>query len=301
MTVDTAARQPLLLTRIADAREWISRERQAGRRIGLVPTMGALHAGHGSLARRARAECDRVVATVFVNPTQFGPQEDFQKYPRTLEADLAMLGEIGVDMVFAPNADEMYRGTATHALAASASGAAATAVLPARVAAPLEGECRPGHFAGVATVVLKLFHIVAADVAYFGAKDYQQTLVLRRMVEDLDVPIRIEVCPTIREADGLAMSSRNRYLSPEERSRALSLSRGLAAAERAFAAGERAAAALEQLARDELEAAGVGPIDYVALADPETLERPERAGHRAILLIAARVGGTRLIDNRMLE
>ena len=302
MAVETAARQPLLLTRIADAREWVSRERRAGCRIGLVPTMGALHAGHGSLAARARSECDRVVATVFVNPTQFAPHEDFQRYPRTLAADLTLLGGIGVDMVFAPDAGEMYRGGATHAgTGAGASGVAATSVIPATVAATLEGECRPGHFAGVATVVLKLFHIVPADVAYFGAKDYQQTLVLRRMVEDLDVPIRIEVCPTIRESDGLAMSSRNRYLSPEERERALSLSRGLAAAERAFAAGERSAAVLEQLARRELELAGAGPIDYVALADPETLDRPQRAGDRAVLLIAARVGGTRLIDNRMLQ
>jgi pantoate--beta-alanine ligase len=148
---------------------------------------------------------------------------------------------------------------------------------------------------------MKLFQIVAADIAYFGAKDYQQTLVLRRMVEDLDVPVQIVVCPTVREPDGLAMSSRNRYLSPEERVRALSLSRGLAAAERAFAAGERSAAILERIARAELEAAGAGPIDYVALADPETLDRPDRAGDRAVLLIAARVGGTRLIDNRMLE
>lgn len=291
MAVETAAAaQPLVVTRIADARAWVERERRAGRTVGLVPTMGALHAGHASLAERARRECDRVVATVFVNPTQFGPHEDFQRYPRTFAADVALLAAIGVDMVFAPEADEMYR-----------SSTAATSVLPAGVAAMLEGECRPGHFAGVATVVLKLFHIVPADTAYFGAKDYQQTLVVRRMVADLDMPIRIEVCPTIREPDGLALSSRNRYLSSEERGRALGLSRGLAAAQRAFTQGERVAATLERLARAELESAGVGPIDYVALADPETLDRPEQAGDRAVLLIAARVGGTRLIDNRILE
>jgi pantoate--beta-alanine ligase len=284
------------VARIADARQWVTRERNAGQRIGLVPTMGALHAGHASLAERARRECDRVVATVFVNPTQFGPSEDFQRYPRTLAADVALLGEIGVDMVFAPEAGEMYRGTAPDVRASDT-----TTVLPSRVAATLEGVCRPGHFAGVATVVLKLFHIVPADVAYFGAKDYQQTLVVRRMVEELDMPIRIEVCPTVRESDGLAMSSRNRYLSADERARALGLSRGLAAAQRAFTAGERSAAELERLARAELEAAAVGPIDYVAAADPETLDRPERTGPRAVLLIAARVGGTRLIDNRMLE
>jgi pantoate--beta-alanine ligase len=306
MTDEKTASRPLLLTRIADARAWVARERHAGRRIGLVPTMGALHAGHGSLAERARLECDRVVATVFVNPTQFGPHEDFQRYPRTLAADLDLLGQIGVDMVFAPDANEMYRGSAAQPSSSVFAGAAAvgpvaTTVLPSRVAATLEGECRPGHFVGVATVVMKLFQIVAADIAYFGAKDYQQTLVLRRMVEDLDVPVQIVVCPTVREPDGLAMSSRNRYLSPEERVRALSLSRGLAAAERAFAAGERSAAILERIARAELEAAGAGPIDYVALADPETLDRPDRAGDRAVLLIAARVGGTRLIDNRMLE
>jgi pantoate--beta-alanine ligase len=219
---------------------------------------------------------------------------------------LYLLGQIGVDMVFAPDANEMYRGSAAQPSSSVFAGAAAvgpvaTTVLPSRVAATLEGECRPGHFVGVATVVMKLFQIVAADIAYFGAKDYQQTLVLRRMVEDLDVPVQIVVCPTVREPDGLAMSSRNRYLSPEERVRALSLSRGLAAAERAFAAGERSAAILERIARAELEAAGAGPIDYVALADPETLDRPDRAGDRAVLLIAARVGGTRLIDNRMLE
>jgi pantoate--beta-alanine ligase len=251
--------------------------------------MGALHAGHASLVSAARVECDVVVATIFVNPTQFGPHEDFQKYPRTLAADLEVLRDAGADLVFVPEADEIYRPGSS------------TSVDPPRVALPLEGECRPGHFRGVATVVLKLFLILPADVAYFGAKDYQQTLVVRHMVADLNVPIRVCVCPTVRETDGLALSSRNRYLTADERRQSLALSRGLRAAEALFRAGQREARVLEERIRDELSSAGIARIDYAAVADPDSLDRLARVGERAVALIAAHVGTTRLIDNLMLE
>ena len=193
---------PKPVTTVAQLREQLRTARRAGRKIGLVPTMGALHEGHLSLVRAAKAECDYTVVSIYVNPSQFGPNEDFAKYPRTLEADLALLAGCGADLVFAPGNDEVYR--AGHA----------TWVEVGPVAEPLEGVFRPGHFRGVATVVLKLLNMVQPDAAYFGQKDYQQALVIRRMVADLDLPVAIRVCPTVREPDGLAMSSRNRYLSP---------------------------------------------------------------------------------------
>lgn len=262
--------------------------RANGRTIGLVPTMGALHEGHLSLAAAAQRDGHATIVTVFVNPTQFAPHEDFGKYPRTLEADVALCGKQGVDLVFAPSKDEMYpAGFSTY-------------VEPPAVAQPLEGHCRPGHFRGVCTVVLKLFNKIPADVSYFGHKDYQQSLVIRHMVRDLDVPMRVVVCPTIREPDGLAMSSRNRYLSPEERRQALALSRALEVAASQVKRGERNAATLRALMRNELQLAGIERIDYVAVADPESLAELAVVQKEAIALIACHVGTTRLIDNRRL-
>jgi len=263
--------------------------RRAGRRIGLVPTMGALHEGHLSLVRAARERADVVVATIFVNPTQFGPSEDLGKYPRTLEADLRALANNGCDWVFVPQPSEMYpQGFSTF-------------VEPPSVASPLEGVCRPGHFRGVATVVLKLLEIVPADVACFGQKDYQQALVIRRMAEDLNLPVEIVTCPIVREPDGLAMSSRNRYLSPGERGQGLALSRALKEADRLVRAGERSARAIEAVMRNILADSGIDRIDYATVADAETLSEIARIDGRAVALIACYVGATRLIDNQILD
>jgi pantoate--beta-alanine ligase len=251
--------------------------------------MGALHAGHLSLVEAARRECGFTVVTIFVNPTQFGPNEDLQRYPRTLDADLAALATAGADLVFAPPADEIYRPGFT------------TFVDVGRIAEPWEGEFRPGHFRGVATVVLKLFQLIPADFAYFGRKDYQQALVIRRMVADLDVPLTIRVEPIVREPDGLAMSSRNRYLSAEERQRALSISQALQLADQRARGGERSGPALAALVREHLLRAGQMRIDYVAVADPETLEPVETLAGEAVIAVAAWVGKTRLIDNRTIS
>jgi pantoate--beta-alanine ligase len=263
--------------------------REAGKSIGLVPTMGALHEGHLSLVRRARSDCDAVIATIFVNPAQFGPQEDFSRYPRTLERDLELLAAENCDLVFVPAQDAIYPpGFSTY-------------VEPPAVAAPLEGKSRPGHFRGVATVVLKLFNLVPAEIAYFGQKDYQQSLVIRHMVRDLNLPIKISVCPIVREADGLALSSRNRYLSPAERQQALALSWSLKLAEERFRAGQRDAAAIASAMRHELTAAGIERIDYATLADAQTLAELNRLDRPAVALVACFVGTTRLIDNCLLD
>jgi pantoate--beta-alanine ligase len=262
--------------------------RSAGREVSLVPTMGALHAGHLSMVRAASSRNRVVVATIFVNPTQFGPQEDFDKYPRTLESDLQALSAAGCDFVFLPSREAMYPPGCT------------TTVEPPEVAKPLEGVCRPGHFRGVATVVLKLFGIVPANSAYFGQKDYQQALVIRRMVEDLNLPIEIVTCPTVREPDGLALSSRNRYLSPAQRQQALALSQCLDLAERLVKEGQRDAAAVMGQMRSVLLAAGIERIDYATIADPQTLAEQSRIVLPAAALVAAFVGTTRLIDNRIL-
>jgi pantoate--beta-alanine ligase len=269
----------------AEMRQVVRAWRAEGKKVGLVPTMGALHEGHLSLVEAARKQCDAVVVSIFVNPTQFGPSEDLAKYPRTLEADLALLAPVGVECVFAPSVEAMY------------PAGYSTFVEPPQVAVPLEGHCRPGHFRGVATIVLKLFEIVPADVAFFGQKDYQQSLVVRRMARDLDVPIEIEVCATIREPDGLALSSRNRYLSPAERRQALALSRALRAASDEMARGERSASVLRAMMRDILHGAGIERIDYVAIADPETLDEIATLKRPALALLACHVGTTRLIDN----
>ena len=263
----------------------VSAARAAGRRVGFVPTMGALHAGHVSLVERAAQECDDVAVSIFVNPTQFGPGEDFARYPRTLDADLALLAPHGVRWVYAPEAAAVYPPDD------------ATRIVVDGPALGFEGAIRPGHFSGVATVVCRLFLAVPADVAYFGAKDWQQTLVVKRMARDLGLPVEIVVCPTVREADGLAMSSRNAYLSPAERPRAAALFASLAQAAEAWARGVDVAA-IEAAMRAPLVAAGVA-IDYATVVDAESLQAP-RAGQPAVALVAGRLGTTRLIDNREL-
>lgn len=263
--------------------------RREGLRIGLVPTMGALHEGHLSLVKRSQQECDITAVTIFVNPTQFGPQEDFAKYPRTLEADYQALRQFETDLVFVPRQEDLYpKGYSTY-------------VLPPAVAQGLEGEHRAGHFRGVVTVVMKLFHILPATVAYLGQKDYQQLAVIRSMVEDLNVPIRIQGCETLREADGLAMSSRNRYLTAEQRQTALALWKALNAAKQMVEADVREVAQLEAAMEGLLREAGIDRIDYARVADQETLEPMEIVDRAAIALVAAHVGNTRLIDNLCLD
>lgn len=250
--------------------------------------MGALHAGHLSLIEASRRECDFTVVTIFVNPTQFGPNEDFQRYPRTLESDLAAIRSVGADLVFAPALSDMYGPR--HATFIEMHG-------PAE---PLEGQFRPDHFRGVATIVLKLFNLATADRAYFGQKDYQQTLVVRRMVADLDLPIDVRVCPIVREPDGLAMSSRNVYLGPAEREHALALSRSLRRAEELFLSGEREAESILAAMRSVYESAPLVRLEYLVVADPETLLPLDRINDRAVVAVAAFVGKTRLIDNYLL-
>jgi len=269
----------------AETYAFVDRMRTDGKRIGLIPTMGALHEGHLSLVRLAKKNCDVAIATIFVNPTQFGPNEDFQKYPRTLEQDLDALRNCGCDLVFTPTNDQMY--PAGHS----------TYVEPPNVASKWEGQIRPGHFRGVTTIVLKLFQIIPAHVGYFGRKDYQQVAVIRAMVRDLNVPIVIEACETVREPDGLAMSSRNRYLSAEDRRRALGLSRALGSAQKLIENGCTSGSQIEQCMRDALLAAPVDSIDYAAIVHPETLEPVESILSPVVGMIAARVGTTRLIDN----
>ena len=277
-----------VFTSVSPMQEETLRWRQRGQRIGLVPTMGALHEGHLSLVQAARERSKIVVATIFVNPTQFGPGEDLAKYPRTLNADLVALSSAGCDAVFVPSADEMY------------AAGSSTFVEPPAVSQPLEGVHRPGHFRGVATIVLKLLNVIPADVACFGQKDYQQAQVIRRMVADLNLPVEIVVCPIIREPDGLAMSSRNRYLSPAQRQQAVALARALDEAERLVAGGEANSEPILAAMGNKLRSAGIDRIDYVALADPDTLAPVARIERRAVALIACHVGNTRLIDNRLL-
>jgi pantoate--beta-alanine ligase len=250
--------------------------------------MGALHRGHLALVEASTSECDFTVVTVFVNPIQFQPGEDYQRYPRDLRCDQAALSEFRVDCVFAPSQDEMY------------PPGYSTFVDPPEVARPLEGACRPGHFRGVTTIVLKLFHLVPADVAYFGHKDYQQSLVVRRMVEDLDLPLTIRVCPTVRDPDGLAISSRNVYLTPTEREQAIALPRALALAADWVRQGERDAQSISAAMRQELAAVGIRKIDYVALVHPETFAEVRAVNQATIAAVAAHVGSTRLIDNRLI-
>ena len=277
-----------ILKTIAEAQSACARLRGEGRILGLVPTMGALHEGHLSLVRAARAVSDVVVVSIFVNPTQFGPNEDFSKYPRTFEADCAMLERAGVDLIFAPTVDEMY------------PAGASTFVVVEGVSDRLDGASRPGHFRGVTTVVSKLFHIIGPHTAFFGQKDAAQVAVLRKMVRDLNFPLQIVVCPIVREADGLALSSRNRYLSKTERGEALVLHRALKAVEDATVSGEKSAQRLVEIARAVFaEEPGVR-VDYISVVDPDTLEDVADVRDGALVAVAAFVGSTRLIDNILL-
>jgi len=263
--------------------------RRGGESVGLVPTMGALHEGHLSLIRAAKARCRKAAVTIFVNPTQFGPKEDFAAYPRPVEDDLAACRSAGVDLVFAPTMEAMYPGERL------------TAIHVAKMTDVLCGPFRPGHFDGVVTVVAKLFHILPADFAFFGEKDYQQLVVIRRMVRELDFPIEIIPCPTVREPSGLAMSSRNAYLSEEERRRAESLSRVLLTARDRVLGGERDAERLLALARTELRSSGVTDIEYVEIVDSASLEQLTTVDRPARMCLAVRIGRTRLIDNVALD
>ncbi|HVL96409.1 MAG TPA: pantoate--beta-alanine ligase [Solirubrobacteraceae bacterium] len=270
------------LRTVGAVREHVRAARAAGRAIGLVPTMGAFHDGHLSLIRAARAACDEVVVWLFVNPSQFDEAADLAAYPRREAEDAALAAREGADVLFAPAAEEVY------------PPGFATTVNVAGLGDVLEGAHRPGHFAGVATVVTKMLNMVAPDVAFFGRKDAQQLALVRRLVRDLDVPVRIEALPIVREPDGLAMSSRNARLSPDERRRALALHRGLRAAEAAFAAGERDPARLRAAVGAQLD--GVD-AEYVALVDPDTFRPLDAVDGRVLVAVAARVGATRLIDN----
>jgi len=274
---------------IGELRRSVAAARSQGLRIGCVPTMGALHAGHESLIRRAKEDADFVVVTVFVNPTQFGEAADLANYPRPVEDDLQRCQQAGVDVVFLPEEAQLY------------SASFETWVDVERMGQILEGEYRPGHFRGVATIVLKLFNLVAPDAAYFGAKDYQQQLLIRRMVEDLNLAIEIVVCPTVREEDGLAMSSRNARLSRSERRSALALIETLRFAADQIRDGREDLTALSLAMSERLAAAnGVEP-DYAVIADAETLEALNHPRPRMVALVAARVGATRLIDNLEIE
>lgn len=254
-------------------------------RLGLVPTMGYLHEGHLSLARRAREECDSVVASIFVNPTQFGPTEDLSKYPRDLDRDLSLLEAAGVDLVWTPDNETIY------------PPGFSTWVEVEGLTKPLEGAARPGHFRGVTTVVAKLFNVVQPQAAYFGQKDAQQAAVVRKMTRDLNFPVEIVVCPTVREADGLAMSSRNSYLSPEERKSAVVLFRALTAAREAFERGERDAESLRKVMSATLASEPRARTQYVSCADYDTLEELGTVTGKALLSMAVFIGKTRLIDN----
>ena len=272
-----------MLRTAADVRSW----RMGAGRTGLVPTMGALHEGHASLVKRAVRENEAAVVSIFVNPTQFGPSEDFAAYPRDEAADLALCEKLGAAMVFAPSVDEMY------------PAGDATRVEPGPLATQLEGAARPGHFAGVATVVAKLFAIVRPDVAYFGQKDFQQLRVVQALSRDLRLGVRVVGCPTVRDRDGLAISSRNRYLAVTDRQSALALSRALRAAAEDWSRGERDPAKLRDRVRRDTEVRGVA-LEYVSVADPITLDELARPADRALISLAGRVGPTRLIDNVLL-
>jgi pantoate--beta-alanine ligase len=276
------------LSSIADLRRWVHDERAAGRRIALVPTMGFLHEGHLRLLDEARRHADRVVMSIFVNPLQFGPAEDLERYPRDLPRDRALAAERGTDAVFVPTVAVMYPpGSEIH-------------VVPGATAARWEGAARPGHFEGVLTVVAKLFHLVEPDVACFGRKDIQQATLVRQMVRDLDWRLEIVVVPTVREPDGLALSSRNAYLDADHRSRAVVLSAALRAAHDAFRSGERSAMVLLGLVRRVLATEPTVEVEYVAIVEPATLAPVETAGAETVIALAARLGRTRLIDNIIL-
>ena len=275
---------------IKAVRQLVQAARRRGRTIGFVPTMGALHRGHTSLIERCAKHGDFVVVSIFVNPTQFGPKEDLSKYPRPLRADLQMCRKHGVDVVFIPGVKEMYKTGEQ------------TWVNVEKISETLCGRFRPGHFRGVATVCAKLFNIVQPDVAYFGQKDAQQVVVIKRMVEDLDFPLKIVVCPTVRDADGLALSSRNQYLSPQERKDAVCIYRCLKAAREMINAGVVNPKTITAQMRKITGSVGtLTGIDYVSIVDAETLQNLRRIGGRVLVAVAARFGSTRLIDNLIVD
>jgi len=282
-----------LTTRIETSVEKIHRAvraaQQAGESVGFVPTMGALHEGHLSLVEASLSECDKTVVSIFVNPTQFAPREDLENYPRTLDRDLELLQQLGCWLVFAPSVEEVY------------PEGYETTVDVGSVAQPWEGASRPVHFGGVATVVLKLFQMVPADRAYFGQKDYQQSLVIRQLVADLNVPIEICVCPIVRESDGLAMSSRNAYLNAEERQQASRLWQSLQIAEELHGAGEMSAAVIIEKMRRFLTSFQLVDVEYIAMLREGTICEVETLAEKTVVAIAARVGKTRLIDNHTIE
>jgi pantoate--beta-alanine ligase len=276
---------PVVITRPDRLRHALDADRAAGRSVGFVPTMGYLHDGHAALLARARASDETVVASIFVNPLQFGQGEDYEAYPRDLERDATVVARQGVDMLFVPEADDMYPGPVR------------TTVTVVELSEPLEGQQRPAHFAGVATVVAKLLNIVGPCRAYFGEKDFQQLLVVRQMVRDLSFPVEVVGCPTVREHDGLALSSRNSYLTPEDRAAAPVIHRALQAGAAAIAAGERDAATVHDLMATIIDAEPRAELDYVAVRDADSLATLERIAGNIRLLAAVRFGRARLIDN----
>lgn len=274
-----------VVSTVAELQREIATAKKRSVKVGFVPTMGALHAGHAALIDRARAECGYVVVSIFVNPTQFGPKEDFAKYPRTLHEDVDLCREHGVDLIFTPSVDTIYpRGFVNH-------------VEVGQLATVFEGAIRPGHFRGVATIVLKLFNMVQADVAYFGQKDAQQVAVVRQLIRDFDVPVQLVVVPTVREADGLALSSRNRYLDATLRKEATVLSAALFAARQAVQNGERCSATIRQIMSTIVAQAPHVVLDYATVVDSETFREPQSLTGQALAIVAARFGDTRLIDN----
>lgn len=271
--------------KITDVRRFVAQTRGQGKSIGFVPTMGALHEGHVSLTEEAVRTCDYVVVSIFVNPTQFGPSEDFDKYPRDLEGDMSICARAGVDLVFTPSATEMYHEKNI------------TWVNVEKLTLNLCGRSRPGHFRGVTTVCAKLFNIVTPDVAFFGQKDAQQAIVIKRMVADLNMPLQIEVCPTVREPDGLAVSSRNQYLSAEDRKDALLLSAALAECEKLVNAGQRNCKALIESMHKIISQSSKVQIEYISIVDTQTLADIDVIEDEALVALAAKFGSTRLIDN----
>jgi len=274
---------------IAEIRACVAEARKAGKRVGFVPTMGALHAGHASLIDAAAARCDYVVVSIFVNPTQFGPGEDFNRYPRPFDKDVAVCEEHGADAMFAPSAAEMYPRENL------------TWVNVEKLSEPLCGRFRPGHFRGVATVCTKLFNIVGPDVAFFGQKDGQQAAIIRRMVRDLNMPLEIVVCPTVREPDGLAMSSRNQYLSPGERKDAAVVYRSLCRGRELIGAGERDVDVIRARMQETLEEVASMSVEYIGVVDAETLEDLDRVRGRVLVAVAVHLARTRLIDNILVD
>ena len=278
-----------LVKTIDEMRAFRKATRKSGQRLGLVPTMGALHEGHLSLVRAAREKSDLVTVSIFVNPTQFGPNEDFAKYPRNLESDSALLQREKVDVIFTPSVEDMYPADAV------------TWVTVEGMSDRLCGKSRPGHFRGVTTVVSKLFHIIEPDVAFFGQKDAAQVAIIRGMVRDLNMPVAIEVCPIVRESDGLALSSRNAYLNSGERKSALVLSRSLQRVQKLFDAGERDSAKLITAGEQEFAKEPSARLDYFEIVDPDSLESISKISQRALIALAAFIGNTRLIDNILLD